>query len=509
MLQPYFDLQIYEDLIYGELEPVRLKEDNTKIIINYLNQEIDSCQDMQVVKVKVKKDDIEVLEKLNITSAHPLAKKFFFQRDLAFDNNIEELLSKKIAQELEINTDKVQFTVSKTKNNIHYIGVCENSSWNKIDTQRLKYCYYHQVLIDCKKKVQRTLHLKVFELEELQLEKLICNIQKTLMFYIKELKKLHDINPKSLNYQIKERYTDEDCFALIYLSLIELINFLYENYHKEFDKTLEVPYFSEKINVNKIDEKIKIVRKHFNDHNIDPLLNDILDEQFERIIGFDHPKRLTYHELDYFIELLNGLTKFLLYFKDKSVTTNDISRLLISFKFNSFKFIRYVTNEIEKDLNSIQDFDEKRIHLLSEKKNVEQSFEAIKTAYDPDCRSVLVVLSEWIDKEIILIEEYINSSHKNAEVQQKHSFKLDTSLSTRELSVLIKTLSDCDIILSKSQTDLARWLCANFRNEKTDNISINQARNQLYNKDPFVLEKVKDLAIQVVNVINEKLTSKD
>lgn len=66
MQQCYFELQIYEDLIYGELEPVRLNGDKINLIINYLNEEIDNCQDMQIVKVKVKKDGIEVLEKLNM-----------------------------------------------------------------------------------------------------------------------------------------------------------------------------------------------------------------------------------------------------------------------------------------------------------------------------------------------------------------------------------------------------------------------------------------------------------
>lgn len=500
--------QIYEDLIYGELEPVRLNGDRINLGINYLNEEIDNCQDMQIVKVKVKKDGIEVLEKLNITNAHPLAKKYFAQRDLAFDNNIEELLSKNIAQELKINSDKVQFTVTKAKNNIQYIGVCENSSWNKIDNHRLKYCYYHQVLRDCKKKLKRTLYQRIFEMKKDQFDKLIGNIQKTLMFYVNDIKKAHNISPTSLNYQLKEKYTDEDCISLIYLSLVELLNFLYENYHKEFDKTLEVPYFSEKINVNKIDEKVKLVQKYLKEHDIDPPLRDLLNEQFARIIGFDNPKRLTYHELDYFIELLNGLSKYLHYNRKRVITDSDITSFLISHKFNSFKFIQYITNEIEKDLNSIKSLEEKRIHLLGERKNIQQSFEAIKAVYDPLSSDISIVLSEWVEKEITLVEEYINSSHDKSENMQE-AFKLNTSLSTRELSVFIKTLSDCDIILSKSQTDLARWLCANFRNINTDNISIKQARNHFYNKDPFMLEKVKDIAIQIVNVINEKLANKD
>lgn len=508
MHQYYYELQIYEDLICGELEPVRLHGDKIEIGRQYLNDEVGECQDMQILKLRNIKGNVEVLEKLNISNAHPLANKYFLQRDFGFENDIEELFSKKVISELDINPDKVHFTVTKENNKVHFVGVCEHSSWNDINQQRIKYYYYYQILADCKKKLKRSIHLAVFELQEIEFQKLICNIQKTLMYYIKELKKTHQINPELLDYKVKETYTDQDCISLVYMSLIELLNYLYENHHNEFDKTFPVPYYSEKINVNHIDEKIKLIEKILDEQKIDPVLKGILAEQFQRIIGFNHPKRLTYHELDYFIQLLSQLTKYLVTFKDSGISGDNIISILISFKFNNFRFIQYVTNEIRKDLETIGELNQKRIYLLEQKKIVDQSFEAIQVQYDPSSNEVSKVIGAWIEKEIKLIEEYIANLKNKNETQYTETLKLETSLSAKQLAALIKTLSDCDIIVSKSQSELARWISTNFKNTNTDNISISQLRNHLYNKDPIVLEKVKNLAIEMINVINEKLSAK-
>jgi len=90
---------------------------------------------MQILKLKFRKDDLQVLEKLNISNAHPLANKYFSEQDLAFDNDVEDLLSKQIVNLLNIKLDKVKFTITKAKNSIHQVGICQNSSWDDITSK--------------------------------------------------------------------------------------------------------------------------------------------------------------------------------------------------------------------------------------------------------------------------------------------------------------------------------------------------------------------------------------
>jgi hypothetical protein len=509
MHQYYYDLQIYEDLICGDLEPGRLNAEKIQIGINYLEEDFGSCQNMKILKLKFKNDNLQVLEKLNISNAHPLAKKYFSEQDLAFDNDLEELLSKEIVALLNVNLDKVKFTITKAKNSIHEVGICENSSWNEIDQNRVKYCYYYRVLTEYQTKIKRAIHEAYFVLNESDFRKLIIAVQKSLMYYIKELKKQHDVNPDLLEYKVKESYTNQDCFSLIYISLIELLNFLYENHHDEFDKTYPVPYYSEKININQIDEKITVIRKHLNEQHVDPLLIDVMEEQFQRINKFDHPKRLTYHELDYFIEFLNKLSLFLVTFKDQEISTDDVISLLISLKFNNLKFIQYLTNEFRKDLKIIDSFIEKSLYLLERKKIVEQSVEAIQIHFAPNSIDISAVICNWIDKEKAVIDAYIEKLKYINEEKPNESYKMETSLTSKQLAVLIKMLNDDDILVSKSQSDMARWISANFKTTNKENISINQCRNNLYSSDPTDLEKIKEIAIALINGCNEKLKSPD
>jgi hypothetical protein len=509
MHQYYYELQIYEDLIYGDLEPVRLTGEKIKSIRTYLEEEIGSCQDMQILKLKFRKDDLQVLEKLNITNAHPLANKYFSEQDLAFDNDVEHLLSKKIVNLLNIKLDKVKFTITKAKNSIHQVGICQNSSWNDIDSNRIKYCYYYQVLADCKRKIISSIHLGNYELDEHEFSKLIKIIQKSLMYFINELKKLNEINPELLEYKLKENYTNQDCIAVIYTSLIELLNYLYENHDSEFDKNYPVPYYSEKININQIDEKISVIRKHLKHQSVDPLLIAVMEEQFQRISKFDHPKRLSYHELDYFIEFLNKLAIHLVTFKDQEISTDDVISLLISFKFNNYKFINYLTNEFRKDLKTIDSFIEKSLYLMERKKIVKQSIEGMDIHFAPNSIDISKVICNWIDKEKKVIDAHIEKLKHINEEKPSDSFKMETSLTSKQLAVLIKMLSDDDIFVSNSQSDMARWISANFKTSNKENISIIQSRNNLYSSDPNDIEKIKEIGFALINGCNEKLKSPD
>jgi hypothetical protein len=506
MHQYYYDLQIYEDLICGDLEPGRLNGEKIQIGINYLEQDFGTCQNMKILKLKYKKDNLQVLEKLNITNAHPLARKYFSEQDLAFDNDVEELLSKEIVALLNVNLDKVRFTITKAKNSIHEVGICENSSWNEIDQNRVKYCYYYQVLKEYQSKIKRAFHEASFELNESDFRKLINAAQKSLMYYIKELNKQHDVNPDLLEYKVKESYTNQDCFSLMYISLIELLNFLYENHHDVFDKTYPVPYYSEKINVNQIEEKIKTVKTHLKRHKIDPLLFDVLEEQFQRVLQFDHPKRLTYHELDYFIELLNSFSRYLITFQRENITTDDIISLLISFKFNNYKFTQYVTNEFRKDIATINENREKLLYLLERQKMVKQSIEAMAIQCEPNSTDISEVICNWINYEKKVIKA-IMETPKDIQETAPEAYKIETTLSAKQLAVFIKMLSDCDVIVSNSQFDIARWISAVFRTNNTENISPLQLRKNLYNSDPEILVKIKDVGISLVNGCNENLNN--
>jgi hypothetical protein len=507
MHQYYYDLQIYEDVIYGELEPTRLQGEQINLAISYLNENLGYCQDMQIVKFKVKNDDFTVTEKLHISNAHPLAKKFFFEQDINFNNDFEDVFAKKITRELKVNKENFQFTISKKKDNVQIVGVCEHSSWEALEPERVKYYYYYQLFSECERKIKRAINSAPFEYTEQELRSLIRNIQKTLMLYLSEIQKYHACNLKKLDYELKPNYSNEDCINLAYISIVQQLNFLYERHSEYFDKSYPVPYYSFKVNSNQIIEKIELIQNQFKRQEIDQTLVEVLEEQFQRILKFDHPKPLTYHEMDYFIELLNELAKYMYRNINMGVSTDEIVHFFCSFRFNNFPFLQYVTNELKKDLETISCNREKEFYLQLKKKNMLQLLRPIKCSYDPESLDVVEFLLQWIEKEIKLLEVLMRNSMDYPEPQKIESIKLETSLSLKQLAAFMKILSECDVIISKSQSEIARWISSSFKTSGQENISIAQSRNHLYNKDPLILEKVKTIAISVVNVVNEKLNA--
>ena len=145
MHQYYYELQIFEDLICGELEPVRLKGEKLQLGRKYLANELGSCQDIKLLKIRLKKHNFEIIEKLNISNAHPLANQFFYEQDSHFEEHINDILAQELFTELGIKSNDIAFTFSKSNKNICQIGICLNSSWNEIEHQRVKYCYLYQL----------------------------------------------------------------------------------------------------------------------------------------------------------------------------------------------------------------------------------------------------------------------------------------------------------------------------------------------------------------------------
>lgn len=142
MDQYYFSLEIYEELINTDYVPFSEKNNQNIDSVNYLKDEIGSCKDLQLIKVKKQRNRKKVIKKVNISNAHPLAVEYFDQPDIEFESQLKDILSEEVLKGVDISNQKVDFTISKKMRNEQLIGICKNTSWNEIDSQRTKYCYY-------------------------------------------------------------------------------------------------------------------------------------------------------------------------------------------------------------------------------------------------------------------------------------------------------------------------------------------------------------------------------
>ena len=508
MKASYSLLEIYDDIIFGSLNPLHLNISNhaSKILTVYLTEKLGAPKDLQLIKSRVKDNKAVVVDKQNISSAHPLASKFIYHNDLPFNDSIEDLFPDTILQNIDVDLKNVVFTSSKSKNsNLTTYSFCVETSWRKIKFDRLKYCYYYNLLEEYSFNIKSRLRLKNFEYDESTFGKLVQKIQETLLLNIKELLVIHTVNPKLINYKVEKSYTNDHHFAIIYKSMIKLLDYLFENYNQHFNKNHPIPFYSEKININNIDTKINKIKRSFNRSSINPKLQKIINEQFRRIIEIDHPNRLTYHEFDYFILLINGIHNHIANAPDGILSEEEIVSLLISHRFNNYNFLTCLISEYRKDLHSILNLQERRFQLLELNKNVNQSFEAIKISYDPEAKNISEVLQTWFEQELKLIDEKIKIKKASPVISESESMKIESLLNTMELSVFIKLMNDSKVIKAKNYQDLARWICATYNTAIKERFSISQTRNNLYSKDTLVLENVRDKIIDMLNLINSKL----
>src|SRR5690554_8212134 len=92
MKASYSLLEIYDDIIFGSLNPLHLNISNhaSKILTVYLTEKLGAPKDLELIKSRVKGNKAVVVTKRSISSDHPLASKFIYHNAVAIDEWIED-----------------------------------------------------------------------------------------------------------------------------------------------------------------------------------------------------------------------------------------------------------------------------------------------------------------------------------------------------------------------------------------------------------------------------------
>ena len=137
MLRKYSELDIYEDFINGNLEPKKLNGSQLRSIPKFL------------------------IEKIKISSAHPLAEEYFNNEPSLFEN--DSLIPKEVLEQLDIDQELTSDqTILKKQENFSLIGVTIESEWQELENDRLKYCYINLILQEHIRKIKIKLRSDFF-----------------------------------------------------------------------------------------------------------------------------------------------------------------------------------------------------------------------------------------------------------------------------------------------------------------------------------------------------------
>jgi hypothetical protein len=503
MKHKYVELDIYEDFINGKLEPSKMNGADLSFISKYLTEEFENCQDMILGKFKKRGNQYELVEKLKISTAHPLAAEYFKDSQLQLPQLAKQSIPEPIIAQLEVKhmEDDCPILFKKIQN-ITQIGIPSMTEWNNLESDRLKYYYFNHQLNELVRKTKSNLRTDVFSCKEEKAKELIQGIQKLLLSFLQDLVSQYELKENDLIIKVKAQYTNKDCASLIYLSIVELLNFIYNHFPDKMDHQQVVPFYAKAANQNEFVATSKHILKILNIIDIHDKLLETISDQLEKVLKLNVETRITYEELNYFKGFLRTFLRLLEKNQNNPTVEDLINRFLISYNFNDYLYFEYLTEKFHHEILTCENTLDMEFYLLKKQKEFNQIVSIGHEKLIPNQDDIMQSLREWIDNESDYVSKMIKKNYSVIKTPHSNTIQLTSQLNLAELSLLFKLMDDKEYITSKSKNELSRWIIQSFKNVKGEPYSFQNIKNNMYNVLPKSKERVKNINIALVNELN-------
>jgi hypothetical protein len=170
---------------------------------------------------------------------------------------------------------------------------------------------------------------------------------------------------------------------------------------------------------------------------------------------------------------------------------------LIELGFNHYDFIKFVTDNLERESERISN--SLYIQHLNEKwKEWKQCIICENRIFDKELEPAHVSLMNWLDSEI---QFYKVKLEQDESADQKE--KLEVDLSVSQLALMTRLFHESTMSSKTSISEVASYVVENYRTQKSSSISLKSFKNNLYKLDDSTINEVKSKLIEMVNRVNE------
>lgn len=495
----YYELEIFDDVINGDLEPEILFGDKLNQAINYLDQEIDKCQITIFGKYKKKRSEYILTEQIKLCNAHPLAFKFINQKTIQDKESLKETIPDKVLNQLDIDPDQADNIYIKKEDSANLIGLSKESEWKNLDVYHLKYCYFHVMLSDYVKSLKRKIARNFHNLQDDDLETAVNRTHKRLINFCTKAINNYDLKTHDLRLQAKNEYCDKDCIALVYLYINKLINYLFNEYGEFLRPETHILYNAEIIKRNLLQETATNLSEKLKGLSINKDLKGYIQQALDKLLLLDTKKRITFHDINYYSFFTTELYRFINQNQESDVSENKLIIRLLELGFNEYDFIQYIIDGIKVKKKELNDTKNYLYHLSFTQKNLKQCIVSegriFSVLYEPG----LVALNNWIESEI---QFYKYSDEKvMSHLQKVNKIKLDSSVS--QIAVMARVFHEVIVDKDISLIDFSRWISNNVRTTNSPTISVNSLKNNMYTTQSGTIEAVKSRIMEMFNEIRE------
>lgn len=312
------------------------------------------------------------------------------------------------------------------------------------------------------------------------------------------IKDINPANPIDI-YKYSNKYDKTDCLKVVYIYLEKILRFIEKEYRSYLDINIQIPYRSILVKEFEITDKLNQVKNLLLGSNLNEELMRLAYEPILKVSTIKIQEKITYYEFNYCSDYISALHNQL---EEEKISNEIIKEILFDLNFNSTTFLKYLTSEIQRELEAFEDNIDKIDLLYKYLKNYNQKQNRHFIKYKENLPSLKVQLTSWIEEEInyltkkIKLETNIVNDFKAID----NKIKFLTSLSVAQLVHFFNLLQETEIIKHKNQMDIFRFISDNFQTKNVENISVDSLKVKHYNVETSTKQAVREKIIELLTI---------
>mgnify|MGYP006194791411 CR=1 FL=1 len=401
---------------------------------------------------------------------------------------------------IEFTGETILFAADKQRRNTFY--VYEKCSVGELNQKERFFLYCNQLLLEENQNIKLAIKEKVFKLKSnIKIEHYIHKNQLAMESLLNSL--IKQINPETNNelYQYSNEFNKIDCLKCIYGNLEKLLLFIEKEYNEYLNVNIMVPQRTMLMNEYAIRPKLDFVRDSLLAKEVNKELLKILFEPIVLLSTINIQNKITYYQFNYATEYILELSQLLME-NQTDVTNEEIAEWLLDLNMNSIRFFDYETNIIQEKLDKCES-DGERLELLYKKlKKFNQHRSRIKKSFLDKLPEIKVQICSWIEEEIEYRTKKVlyNSTNENIPNIINNKEKIHVGLSVAQLSWFVNLLVQSNIIKTKNQKDIIRFVADNFQTDNQKEISPTSLYSKYYNVESSTKETMKLKLIDLLKI---------
>lgn len=315
-------------------------------------------------------------------------------------------------------------------------------------------------------------------------------------------KLLIEINPVSNHdfLEFSNTLNNTECLKIAYIYVEKLLQFIELEYQEFLNVNIKVPFRTVLFHENKMAPKLENVKSILLNLNIE---QELLKTAYQPILKFSTisiQDKITYQEFNYCSEYINELYRLC---NDTPINEIEkrISLWLLKLNYNDINYFYWFIKKIKAKIKT-EESEIKKINTLYKfLKILNQQQILITNRYNNKIPDIKQQITLWIEEEI----EY--RSKKMMQISTTETIpnpvgnkeKIHVGLSVAQLSWFVNLLVQSNIIKTKNQKDIIRFVAENFQTDNQKEISPTSLYSKYYNVESSTKETIK---LKIIDLLN-------